>query len=60
MDMLMQTKNIAAGLPGLGKTLRGLTGMVSALALVGAIGVGLNTTADAAVITSQLGIPAPA
>ncbi len=57
--MLVQTKNIAAGLPGLGKALRGLAGMASALALVGAIGVGLNTTADAAVITSQVGIPAP-
>ena len=48
----------AAGLPGLIKTLRGLAGMASALALVGAISVGLNTTADASVITSQVGIPA--
>ncbi len=56
--MLMQTKTIAAGLSGLRKTLRGLAGMASALALVGAIGVGMNTTAEAAVITSQVGIPA--
>ena len=55
--MLMQTKTIAAGLPGLRKTLRGLAGMASALALVGAIGVGLNTAAEAAVITSQVGTP---
>ncbi len=56
--MLMQTKTIVAGLPGLKKTLRGLAGMASALALVGAIGVGLSTAAEAAVITSQVGIPA--
>ncbi len=55
----MQTKTNAAGLPGLRKTLRGLAGMASALALVGAIGVGSNTAAEAAVITSQVGIPAP-
>ncbi len=57
--MLKKTKTIAAGLPGLRKTLRGLAGMASALALVGAIGVGSNTAAEAAVITSQVGIPAP-
>ncbi len=34
MDMLMQTKTIAAGLPGLRKALRGLTGMASAFAMV--------------------------
>ncbi len=56
---MLKTKKITTGLPGLKKTLRGLAGMASALALVGAIGVGLNTTADAAVITSQVGIPAP-
>ncbi len=56
--MLMKTKTNAAGLPGLRKTLRGLAGMASALALVGAIGVGSNTAAEAAVITSQVGIPA--
>ncbi len=59
--MLKQTKTFTAlanGLPGLRKTLRGLTGMVSALALMGAIGTGLNTAAEAAVITSQVGSPA--
>ena len=55
---MMKNMIIAAGLPGLKKTLRGWAGMVSALALIGAIGVGLNTAADAAVITSQVGIPA--
>ncbi len=58
--MLTQIKTnntFAAGLPGLRKTLRGLAGMASALALVGAIGVGMNTTAEAAVITSQVGTP---
>ena len=61
MDMLTKTRKIAAlavGLPGLRKTLRGLTGMASALALMGAIGVTLNSTAEAAVIISQVGIPA--
>ena len=57
MDM-MKNMITAAGSSGLIKTLRGLAGMASALALVGAISVGLNTTADAAVITSQVGIPA--
>ena len=55
--MLMQTKTIAAGLPGLRKTLRGLAGMASALALVGVISVGMETSAQAAVITSQVGTP---
>jgi hypothetical protein len=58
MDM-MKNMITAAGLSGLIKTLRGLAGKASALALVGAISVGLNTTANAAVITSQVGIPAP-
>ena len=57
--MLNNSKKSTAGSPGVRKTLRGLAGMASALALVGAIGVGLNSTADAAVITSQMGIPAP-
>ncbi len=56
--MIKKTKTNAAGLPGLRKILRGLAGMASALALVGAIGVGMNTAAEAAVITSQVGIPA--
>jgi hypothetical protein len=38
--------------------LRGIAGMASALALMGAISVGMNTTADAAIITSQVGTPA--
>ncbi len=50
---------LAAGLPGLRKTLRGLAGMASALALAGAISVALQTRAEAAVITSQVGLPAP-
>lgn len=61
MKMFMQTKTITAlavGLPGLKRTLRGLTGMASALALMGLIGTGLNSAAEAAVITSQVGIPA--
>ncbi len=57
--MLNNSKKSTAGSPGVRKTLRGLADMASALALVGAIGVGLNSTADAAVITSQMGIPAP-
>ncbi len=59
--MLTKTKTITAlavGVAGLRKTLRGLTGMASALALTGAIGVALNSTAEAAVITSQVGISA--
>ncbi len=59
--MLKQTRIITAvgaGLPGLRTTLRGLAGMASVLALVGAIGVGLNTAVEAAVITSQVGSPA--
>ncbi len=53
------TTTLAAGLPGLRKTMRGLAGMASALALVGAISVALQTRAEAAVITSQVGLPAP-
>ena len=59
--MLTQIKTnttFAAGLPGLKKTMRSLAGMASALALAGAIGVGLGTSAEAAVITSQAGTPA--
>jgi hypothetical protein len=59
--MLTNTKTITAlavGLPGLKRTLRGLAGMASALALMGVLGATLNSTAHAAVITSQVGIPA--
>ena len=56
--MSKKNKKSMAGLPGVKKTLRGLTGMASAFALVGAISVGMNATADAAVITSQVGTPA--
>ena len=52
-------KTLAVGLPGLGKTMRSLAAMAAALALVGAIGVGLDTGAKAAVIISQMGSPAP-
>ena len=59
--MLMQTKiktTLGVGFPKLRKTMRGLAGMASALALAGVIGVGLDTSAEAAVITSQAGTPA--
>ena len=45
----------AAGLPGL---TRELASLAAAFVLVGAIGAGLNSTAHAAVITSQVGTPA--
>ena len=54
----MKTTNFAAGLLGLKKTMRGLTGMASVLALAGAIGIGLDRTAEAGVIISQVGTPA--
>ena len=56
--MLTPTKTNTTGLPGVSRILRGLASTASALALIGALGAGLNTTADAAVITSQLGVPA--
>ncbi len=58
--MLTQIKTnttFAAGLPGLKKTMRSLAGMASALALVGAISVGMDTRAEAGVIISQVGTP---
>jgi hypothetical protein len=59
--MLMKkntTTTLAVGRHGLRKTLRTMAGMASALALVGAIGVAMNsTTAQAAVIIDQVGTP---
>lgn len=43
----------------LGKTRRGLTGLVSTLALVGALSVGFQTNAEAGLIISQVGTPEP-
>ncbi len=50
--------SLAVGLAGLGNTMRSLAGVASALVLAGAIGIGLGHGAQAAVITSQMGIPA--
>ena len=50
-------RTLAVGLPGVRKTMRSLAGMASALALVGVISVGIETSAQAAVITSQVGMP---
>ena len=47
-----------AGFPGLGRMTREMASLAAAFVLVGAIGAGLNSTAHAAVITSQVGIPA--
>ncbi len=58
--MLTQIKTIttlAVGLPGLNKTMRGLASMASALALVGAISVGIDNRAEAGIIISQVGTP---
>ena len=54
----MNKKIMAAGLPGLNKITRELASLASALIIVGAIGAGMNSAAEAAVITSQVGIPA--
>ncbi len=54
----MKTTNFAAGRFGLRKTMRGLAGMASVLALAGAIGIGLDRSAEAGVIISQVGAPA--
>lgn len=48
----------AAGLPGLNKMTRELASMAAAFVLIGALGAGLNSTAQAAVITDQVGTPA--
>jgi len=54
----MTNKIMVAGLPGLSKMMRDWASLASALVIVGAIGAGLNSAAEAAVITSQMGIPA--